>query len=219
MFTEIPTIWRKKPQPNQQQSQQSDDPQNPYKLKRSSTSGTERLSKDHALSKWRSRRLGIFFVQNKPKSSANESSTNKGKSVETSSDSDCEIPWTCLVLVEPIKEFEPQREIRRHFTPDTDEELLFCYRKIITQNAPNHPTTLPNARCHDGEAWYTIEEKNLQATVRYVVKELLERFVPRDTEPSELRTKYAKFFTALGNDIFWGWEEFATQVAQFSAVR
>lgn len=199
-----------KPKGNTQQPHVPHNPDAPNKLKRSSTSGTERLSKDHALSKWRPRRVGIFFAHDHE---STDSCNNKSNYTHD------EPIWTCLILVEPVKLFVPHQTIHQHFVPTMDEELLFCYRKIITQDTPSskQPETLPNARCQQGPAWYTIEENNLQVTVRYVM-DMLERFVHQNTDPLNLRTKYAKFFTALGNDIFWSWEEFATQVVQFSAV-
>jgi len=57
----------------------------------------------------------------------------------------------------------------------------------------------------------------MQGTIRYIIMELLPRFVKSPT--SDLRAQYLKFFNAVSHDILWSWEEFANQVVQFSAVR
>lgn len=203
LFVEIPTIWKiKSKQPSaQHQSDKAKTTMN--KLKRVSST-VEKLSKDHALSKWRPRRVGIFFAQDENPST----SPSEGEVIAETN----EPPWTCLVLVEPIKSFDSHIPLRYH-----DEDFAFCYRHIITKDSPKYDSLRTNARCQEGAARYTIEEKNLLETIKYV-KGLLDRFIRRGESNSDLRGKYAKFFTALGNDIFWGWEEFAIQVAQFSAV-
>lgn len=108
--------------------------------------------------------------------------------------------WTCLILVEPI---------------ENSDNFVFCYRKIATQTGPDNPR--PNARCLPGRRRYTIEEANIQETINYIVQVLLDRHFIKD-QASSMQQKCGKFFTELGKDIFWGWEEFATQVVQFSAV-
>jgi hypothetical protein len=105
--------------------------------------------------------------------------------------------WTCLVLVEPLEVTD-------------EEELLFCYRKIA-----NGPNNRANALTRSGHQRYTIEEDNLQATIGYVIQ-LLTKYITESQKP--MYERCANFATQLGKDIFWGWEEFATQVVQISAV-
>jgi len=178
----------------------------------------ERLTYDHSLAQWRPQRLGIFFSQNFDQRTTVEERVG------------FEVPYTCLILIEPIRvvmrpQKTPSESPWRFSTKQPRsskkkrEEFLFCYRKVISEDAYKHLNTDPNARCENGWAWYTIEEEDMQGTIRYIIMELLLRFVKSSTRPSELRRQYLKFFSAVSSDVLWSWEEFANQVVQFSAVR
>jgi len=150
---------------------------------------------NRTLPNWRPRRVGVFISQNQDKGA-------NGASID-------ETPWTCLVLVEPLEM--------------SQNELAFCYRKVV-RSTNNYPP--PNARCVDGDHHYTIEESDLQGLITYLVKDLLERHFKGGNKSKEVgkmfeekvATRCAKLLTELGKDVFWGWEEFTTQVVQFSAV-
>ena len=188
MFFEVPTIWKEKKQ--KETWVPAAPPRKKRMLKRSHDSGTEPLSKKRTLSNWRPRRIGIFFSENvEQPAQANSNGTISGTG---------EKPWTCLVLIEPI---------------DSKEEFLFCYRKMV--DTPTGPP--PNARCLPGERRYTIEETNLQGTIDYIIGLVLKRHFFED-QTSLLPKKCANFITEIGKDVFWGWEEFTTQVVQSSAV-
>ena len=199
MFLEIPTIWKKKPP----QPKRNTNPGAPEQIpvlnpRRSST--THRFSKPQSPSIWRPRRIGIFFSQHFKKNDT-QPSTSKGKGKEVEMEE--EEGWTCLVLVEPINLKE-------------DEHLLFCYRKVHNENSPNRPP--PNANTTSGFRRYTIEEDNLQMTIGYTIRELLPRYITKAEADATKSNRCATFITQLAKDIFWGWEEFATQVVQISAV-
>ena len=186
MFFEVPTIWKEKRANTSPAPSGPDQVKKTHMLKRSRSSGTEKISKNRTLPKWRPRRIGVFFSQNHDPQGENRELNQNA--------------WTCLILVEPIENID---------------NFVFCYRKIATQADRDNPR--PNARCIPGRRRYTIEEANLQETINYIVQVLLDRHFIKDQESSP-QQKCAKFFTELGKDIFWGWEEFATQVVQFSAV-
>jgi hypothetical protein len=184
MFFEIPTIWKGR---KEESSRQTDTEPRPKKswLNRARTSSYDLLNNE--LPKWRPRRIGIFFSQNDDPFQSN----NNGQGVT------CEKAWTCLVLIEPIENYE---------------NFVFCYRK---------KTAIPNAlnaRCLDGPARYTIEETDLHDTISHILQIPWKRHFLED-QASVSHEKCAKFLTELGQDVFWGWEEFTTQVVQSSAVR
>ena len=129
MFFEIPTIWKEKTEESANPTP-PDPPTRGPKLKRSDTSGTERLTKKRQISKWRPRRIGLFFAQNVQNPQLNSSATR-------------DTAWTCLVLIEPI---------------ECSENFVFCYRKMSAVLQPTDTKPAPNARCLGGLRRYTIEE-------------------------------------------------------------
>jgi len=189
--------------------------------------GLETLSQNHALTKWKPRRIGIFFAQNPQENHERPTESHITETpdppTETRpSENLPEKPWTCLVLVEPLRLFKSLSSHRAaaDMPTESEDEFIFSYRKIVHETELLRKGNRPigyTARCQSGPAWYTIEENNLSVTIKYVI-ELLEHDVTKNEQELPLQKKYAKFLTTLGNDIFWNWEEFTTQVAQHSAV-
>jgi len=209
MFFEVPTIWKEKIC-HRKPAGDSGPPKwtIPTFIKRSSSSGVGKVSMNRTLPIWRPRRVGVFVSKNQdpnPVTNSPDGSTRKatGSSIDDNA-------WTCLVLVEPLEK--------------TQNDFVFCYRKVaISTDFPP-----PNARTVSGHGHYSIEESDLQGLITYLVDDLLERYLNGmhkgklvnaiHWHEAEMAERCAKFVTELGKDIFWGWEEFTTQVVQFSAV-
>jgi len=157
---------------------------------------------NRTLPNWRPRRVGVFVSRN-PCTDEGHDASNTGAA------DDDDTPWTCLVLVERLEK--------------TENEYVFCYRKVSRETA--FPP--PNARCISGLRHYTIEESGLQGVITYLVHDILEHHLKgverggksAEEHGADLAKRCATIVTELGKDIFWGWEEFTTQVVQFSAVK
>lgn len=196
MFFEIPTIWKKK-----RCSPRSDGvfeaPKTTPMMNRILSGSTTKFLKTNSLGVWRPRRIGVFFTQHSEDDVAKETREN-GQRQNTPT---TERSWTCLVLIESTK-------------IEDNEHLLFCYRKVHNEDSMNKPR--PNANTTSGRRRYTIEEDNLQEFIGYITKDLLPKYLINDGTPKQKRC--ADIVTHLGKDIFWGWEEFATQVVRFASV-
>ena len=165
-------------------------------LNRVRTTIATKFSKTNSLAIWRPRRIGVFFTQH----SQDDEPNGTGENGHRKNAAEKERPWTCLVLIEPSQVKD-------------DEHLLFCYRKVHHDDSLNKR---PNAHTMAGRRCYTIEEDNLQELIRYITKDLLPNYLLKGDMPKHKRC--IDIVTHLGKDIFWGWEEFATQVVQFSSV-
>jgi hypothetical protein len=195
MFFEIPTIWKEK---REESSSQSDTEPPP----------NQSIREPPPRIPWLQRALtGENDLSSKKQELANwrprrigiffSQNDNPFQSNNNNNQSPAgEKTWTCLVLIEPIENFK---------------NFVFCYRKkTVNENTVN-------ARCLDGPARYTIEETDLYNTISHILQILWKRHFVEDLT-SGPHHKCAKFLTELGKDVIWGWEEFTTQVVQFSAV-
>ena len=197
MFFEIPTIWKKKRCPPQS-CNVFEAPKTAPTLNRIRTNITTRFSKTSSLAIWKPRRIGVFFAQRSADNEANGTGEGRHRQNVAATESS----RICLVLIEPSQ-------------VNDDEHLLFCYRKVHNEDSLHKPR--PNANTMSGRRRYTIEEDNLQELIRYITKDLLPNYLVKSEMPKHKRC--AEIATHLGKDILWGWEEFATQVVQFSSVR
>jgi hypothetical protein len=201
MFFEVPTIWKEKI--SHREPAEAPDPPKwiPALLKRSSSTGIGKVSMNRTLPDWRPRRVGVFISKNHDPDQVSNNIVGAAAAID-------ENAWTCLVLVEPLEK--------------TQNDFVFCYRKI--ERSADYPT--PNARTVDGRRHYSVQESDLQGFITYLVDDLLEHHLSgkhkgksiEETYEEEMAKRCTKFVTELGKDIFWGWEEFTTQVVQFSAV-
>ena len=194
MFFEIPTIWKKKPP--------CPDPNTTFETPKSRSVGrtysTTKFARTKALSIWQPRRIGVFFSHNcEPPSSKPAPSHERCSEVSD---------WTCLVLVEPA-EIKPKEH---------HHEFHFCYRKIHNGDTQDRSKPRLNANTRAGRGRYTVEEDRFHEIVKYIIHHLLPKYLTNGQGPTNQRC--ASLVTHLGKDIFWGWEEFATQVVQFAAV-
>jgi hypothetical protein len=194
MFLEIPTIWKRKERRARPETEGAPDASTKgARLKRGGSffSKYPRSPRKISPSVWRPRRVGVLFSRHYTRSDSQDNrqiSESPEISTPDTTINSEDTSWTCLVLLEP-----------------TDEDLLFCYRHVDSERSVDKPP--PNAHCTTGKCYYSIEEESLQNTIRYVTTQLLGK-----------QQGCAKFFTRLGKDICWGWEEFLTQVMEISSV-